>query len=550
MSKAIKTPNFHRLAKIALIAILAFSIWPSIALAGNAIPTVNGPNRFQAIQVDALRHEWWMASWAKDEIVCSFFADHEGLPTLEDVQSACSEEVFKKWRSSRQACTEKDPKDCPGYYFIEISQQPIAKELVIKLPPPTVLIHLENCKEDENGWCTEQPTLVLRGIESLPNERIIRISGFAGDDRFDCDGDQCIFKLSKTGDEGIRLTFWADSTYGDSSPVFEAVVRVSKNPDDKHLIDRWQVDVFSTQWDGPEIASCAAVWETFRPVEGIPQWLRTPKSGRQLQSKIPYEYLAANLIRQGVSDASGCDNNGFAEDGSVSGCGMDAAKADVLEWQNRFDKVILNVAREKDVPAQLLKNLFSRESQFWPGVFRNGGDVGLGQMTEGGADTALLWNPAFYATFCPLVLDADICAANGYAKLPAYQQQLLQGALISSVDARCADCPLGLDLTKADFSVGIFAHTLLANCEQAGKIVENITDEKPGNLLDYETMWKLTLVNYNAGSGCLGDAVTNAYDLSADPILSWDRISANLDTFCPGSTDYVADVSRDAEPIQ
>jgi len=44
----------------------------------------------------------------------------------------------------------------------------------------------------------------------------------------------------------------------------------------------------------------------------------------------------------------------------------------------------------RHLPAQLLKNLFARQSQFWPGVFRDNPDAGLSQLTENGADPALL----------------------------------------------------------------------------------------------------------------------------------------------------------------
>ncbi len=66
--------------------------------------------------------------------------------------------------------------------------------------------------------------------------------------------------------------------------------------------------------------------------------------------------------------------------------------------------LIINAANDTGVPAQLLKNLFARESQFWPGIFKAVSDSGLGQLTENGADTTLLWNPSFYSQYCPLVL--------------------------------------------------------------------------------------------------------------------------------------------------
>ena len=174
-------------------------------------------------------------------------------------------------------------------------------------------------------------------------------------------------------------------------------------------------------------------------------------------------------------------------------------------------------------------------------------------MCKGAGDTpvtALLWNPSFYEQFCPLVLDESLCKSKGFAKLRPAQQDLLRGALVGSVDARCADCPLGLDLSRANFSVGIFAHTLLASCEQAGKIVQNVTNSMPGEKVDYETMWRFTLVNYNAGPGCLADALSQAYDPTVAQPLAWERVASSLEAACPGAAAYVDDVSRDPEPPQ
>jgi hypothetical protein len=53
------------------------------------------------------------------------------------------------------------------------------------------------------------------------------------------------------------------------------------------------------------------------------------------------------------------------------------------------------------IPARLLKNVFSRESQIWPGIYRTYRETGLGQMTENGADTVLLWNPVLLPPVLP-----------------------------------------------------------------------------------------------------------------------------------------------------
>ena len=523
---------------------------PVYAAEPTPVPQPKGPDRFTSIKVDIAIYEWWMAAWRDNNVFCSFYVDYAGLPSDSDILTACGKDLYDEWKTFSAPCLEKNSTNCPGYYFIPISSRPEKRDVTVKLPPPDVRVYVEGCQPDATGWCTQQPSLVLSAQDPLPNESIVSISGIAGSDSFSCEGSLCKFKLSETKQSGVRVTFWANSTYGDSSAVFDALLLVKMDGvTGDRLTPRWYVDVISSQWKGTPIASCAAAWDAFPPTDGLPQWLSTPSSSIGLQSNIPYNYLAANLITQGVTDASACPDHGLMSDGSANACGMKAAAKDVKKWQNRFDKLIFKVAKGGDVPAQLLKNLFSRESQFWPGVFKSGKDVGLGQMTEGGADTAMLWNPSFYENFCPLVLNKSLCQAKGFANLKPAQKALLRGALVQSVDARCEDCPLGLDLSRADFSVSVFAHTLRANCEQAGKIVQNVTDAMPGTTVDYETMWRLTLVNYNAGSGCLADAVSNAYDPSVSDSLSWGNISAALQISCPGSAAYVEDVTREVDQV-
>ena len=535
---------------LGLAMIISIYLPPTPVSAAASTPALlpPGPDRFTSIMVDTNIFDWWMAAWRDSTVFCSFYIDYPGLPSDSDIISACGQDLYEDWKTYSTPCLENDTTQCPGYYFVQVSRKTEQREITLKLPPAAVKVSLEGCEPDPTGWCTQQPTLVLTGSDPLPNESIIGISGIAGSDPFSCSGERCTFLLSETNPKGLRLTFWAFSSYGDSSPIFDAFMRVKMDGGTTdRLTSRWFVDVISSQWTGAPAASCTAAWEAFPPTDGLPQWLTTPKSSAELKSSIPYSYLAANLIKQGVTNAKSCPDNGLNLDGSANACGIKAANRNVVQWQNRFDKLIFDVAQKGDVPAQLLKNLFSRESQFWPGVFKNGKDVGLGQMTEGGADTALLWNSSFYDQFCPLVLNKSVCENAGFSKLKPSEQKILRGALVGSVDARCDDCPLGLDLSRADFSVGVFAHTLLANCEQAGKIVQNVTGKMPGQTVDYETLWRFTLVNYNAGSGCLSEALTQAYSPSDSDPLGWSRVSPVLEQFCPGAASYVEDVSKNTQ---
>jgi hypothetical protein len=142
----------------------------------------------------------------------------------------------------------------------------------------------------------------------------------------------------------------------------------------------------------------------------------------------------------------------------------------------------------------------------------------------------------------------ESCAAKGYANQPEENRVILRAALVNSVDATCETCPLGLDISRANFSVAVFGRTLLANCEQTGKIVQNITGKAPGKTLSYEDLWKLTLVNYNAGSGCLSSAAQAAYQPGSDPALNWDMVANALSPACAGAKGYVEDISQAPSP--
>jgi hypothetical protein len=226
---------------------------------------------------------------------------------------------------------------------------------------------------------------------------------------------------------------------------------------------------------------------------------------------------------------------------------MEKALPKVVEWQNRFDAEILKVAKDTSIPAQLMKNIFGRESQFWPGLYKDINEAGLGQLTEKGADTVLLWNPSFYEKFCPLILSKETCQ-NGFVFLKPEEKNMLRGGLVSQVNAACPNCPVGIDLTQADFSVRVFAESLQAYCSQTGRIMTNLTTKSPGQVSSYVDLWKFTLVNYNAGPGCLWDALSAS--LAEKETLTWEHVAPRLDEVCKAAVGYVEAISGGQKPGQ
>ena len=522
---------------------LAIAFGLSTSRASADTPPPLGPDRVAVVVVDYTSYEWWLANWQDDQVLCQIFTDHEGLPTGSDIYKACGEDLYDNW-SVTQPCDGLEEGEasssCPGYYLHFVNSIPAKRKIGVTLPPPVVWVSLERCTSvSSTNYCENQPTLVLTAEEPLPNEKITGIEGTLDGESFTCEAN-CKLSLNTTGEGSVEVDFWAYSSYGDSSQPFQAQVRVVENGDNADG-QSWYVDVLSTQWAGTPLSSCAQTWEAFPPVGGPPAWLSTPEEPEELASNIPYDYLAGYLITQGAVDVSSCPDGGLLPSRAASTCGLEAARPAVNEWQNRFDVLIFNAAKDTGTPAELLKNLFSRESQFWPGIVTSISEVGLGQLTDNGADTALLWNPVFYEQFCPLVLLDSVCR-KGYSQLQPSEQATLRGALVRSADAFCADCPLGIDLRQADFSVSVFAETLQANCEQVGQIIHNYLWSAPGQVSSYEDLWKFTLVNYNAGPGCLSMAIENTDD-AGEP-LDWEHLSQHLTPVCQGAVDYVEDISQ------
>ena len=513
---------------------------PNTAATPNPPP---GPDRVTVITVQYQAYEWQLATWKDQKPLCTLIIDHKGTPLPGEIYRDCGKTIYNTW-IVQDPCIGKNKKICKGYYVFPTDSYMEEKKVPSELEPASAWISIEGCEpvlSTSTNICESEPTLVITGREPLPNESITRVEGTYDGKPFNCNKDICKFHIPETAKEGVTVKFWSYSTYGDSSIVYSAQVRVQKadegDPDQLY----WYADVLSSQWQGQSVATCADSWNAFPPVGGPPDWLTTPKQSEELSSDIPYTYLATNLIQQGAVDASACTDGGLPPGGGVNQCGLEKSRPAVIEWQNQFDKLILSTAQETAVPARLLKNLFARESQFWPGVYQGAADVGLGQLTEDGADTTLAWNNSFYEQFCPTILSEDTCGV-GYAHLKEEEQLELRRALIGSVNATCDNCPLGLDLKRADFSVIIFAHTMIADCEQAGQIVRNYTGKTPGDVASFEDLWKFTLVNYNAGGSCLADAITSTLNQNLD--LTWENVSPSLIGACSGAIDYVNDISK------
>ncbi len=241
-------------------------------------------------------------------------------------------------------------------------------------------------------------------------------------------------------------------------------------------------------------------------------WLAMPNSPSELATSEDYALLSGKLIQSGAVDARDCPLNGLWPSGYANGCGLEKTRQASLYLQNIYDGDILAAGKSTGVPPVMIKQLIRYESQFWPGQLGLD-EFGLGNVTKAGATTALFWNLNLWQSVATL--------SRTTADMP--------GHLLAILDSSCATCGPRIDIPKAQRSIAYMAEVLLGYCKQTTQVIYNATRQSPGDVVDYATIWRLTLLNYNAGPQCVFDAVKAGHMYGAK--LSWTGIATYLNGF-------------------
>jgi predicted CXXCH cytochrome family protein len=266
-------------------------------------------------------------------------------------------------------------------------------------------------------------------------------------------------------------------------------------------------------------------------------WLAFPPQASDLASVRSLALLAGQFINHGLVDASSCSDGGLMKSGGASPCGEDMARNAVIIWQNQFDDEILRVAKANDIPPFVLKNIFIKESQFWPETYQNpvyGGEYGLGHLTEMGADTLLRWNTSFYKELCSQNFNETVCK-KPYVFQDHAIQAGLKGVLLTSINADCFTCAGGVDLNKARNSISVVAAMLVADRNHVRWLVNGFSS---AGKLSVENTMRFTLISYNVGPGCFTSAFYGTRG-KGNP-LSWKDVSKSLVGPCEAVVDYVS----------
>lgn len=429
---------------------------------------------------------WRAMDWETLKPVCSFYLYNQGQPTASEVKAYCGPSISGQWFQTSQISPSGEAPDHGIYMLLDKivnSTCSMASHLA-----PVKFTHTISSNK-----------LIITASEPLPEHSIQSIQGYYGSHPFECAGNRCEIQAVPTDNRGERVWYQAISSY-DEQPTPR-----------QHLYIRSQDGVIQVI-DADHGTAAQQAWGSFP--DGDPGWL-DPAAAESSQG---LAYLAGRLIETGQVDASSsCPGGGLLFNGYANLCGLEAARPVVDEAQNQYNARITAAAAAQGIPGQLLKSLIMAESQFWDGPNPWVKDeAGIGHLTHNGADTLLMWHDEAYQQHC-LPLFGSECNF-GYTRLDDWQQGAIQNSVMEDPD------------------IETVAQALLANARQAGAVITDELGGYPGQHFSHEDIWRMALVNYNAGPGCLGAAIREA-ERHQDSVTI-EGIMFELDLLCPGAAEY------------
>jgi hypothetical protein len=481
------------------------------------------PERIKLIENTFTQYTWRLVTRTGIP-VCTVIINHEGFPSGQETLASCNEAWLNLFPTPTVIATgtpTPQPTATPinvnqlflDTYWVFVSSKEVT--LTTKVTVPNIIINI-----NAPGLPVNAPYVIIKAIEPYSDYQITRIAGTVNGEPFECFSDQCIVPLL----QDAQIRFWAESSFGDQTKVITAIVRIfiSNNFYNVRITSIDQLIGFTD--------SCREIWRETAYGES-PDWVVFPESPDRLATFDKLHYLAGKLILTRFVDASSCPNGGLFANGAPNACGLEVVEDAMFAWQNRFDPIIWSSGRESGIPPIFIKSIIKQESQFWPENARYlYEEYGFTQINELGADVALRWNEDLKNQICSgLLYDCD----KSFVSMNAFEQAMLRGGLIQSIDAYCPACENMVNLAIAEQSISITGQVIKSNCSQANYIVKNL-ELKP----TISDMWKFTILSYHGGYYCLENSLEEVKRKGLEP--NWANVSANL--VCPDARTYVDSV--------
>lgn len=499
-----------------------------------------GGGRTKKVESSYTLFTWQLLSNTKNQLLCEIVIDHNGDPTEAETIIACPDLIYPKnptpeplspTKTSQPG--KKTPTSEPTATIIPTPSPVEYADLLLtshwslissrtvsrseQIPIPDIYVTL-----DAPAGPVDQPYITISAVEPVSGYEITGIHGTLGDIPFNCPVAICDLQFNNDS----QITYWASSSLGDESKKATITARITQDSKGYYISINNRIPL--VQYSD----ACADIWGT-KLIPPVAPWAYLPQSPADLSTQANLYLLAGQLISHGIVDTKTCPGNGLIAIGTPNACGIEAAKPMIISWQNRFDPEIWEASRQLEIPAWLIKSVLELESQFWPANIKyNAVEYGLGQVNLYGADTALHWDPDLGTMVChDLVYNCN----QNYISLSPENKLILQGGLIRMLNAECPNCPYGIDINLANQSINPLAQILRSQCRQTASILSSQT-----SALNYDNLWRFSMVGYHSGYQCLEDAVTNVTERRET--LDWDHLASYLEADCPGSVAYVDDL--------
>lgn len=481
----------------------------------------SGSGRFKTITQTFTQYTWRLVTRSGTPI-CTVLINHDGFPSGNETLAACEVDIIDL-NPTVTPMPEGTPQPSPtpininqvflDTYWVFDSSREVTTTTKITIPDIIINIY-------PPGLPVNAPYVVIKAIEPYSEYKITKIAGTMNGDPFECLSDQCIVPLIQDS----QIQFWAESSFGDQSEVMTVTARTFISNNAYHV----RLTYINRQSEFED--SCRLIWKDTAYGDS-PNWVAFPESPELLNTQHTLHYLAGKLILNKFVDASSCPEGGLFANGAPNACGLQLATSSMIAWQNRFDPTIWAAGKEFGIPPVLIKSLMEQETQFWPENARYlYEEYGFSQLNELGADVALRWDEDLKNQICSsLLFDCD----PSFASMNSFEQSMLRGGLIRSVDAYCPTCENMVNLDIAEQSVSIGAQVMRANCSQTNFVVE-----KQGLRTTVTDMWKFTILSYHSGYYCLDESLKAVKEKGLAP--TWENVADNLT--CPDAKAYVDSV--------
>jgi len=478
--------------------------------------------RIQIKSQEVVANHWRLSQWKDQVIVCDIYVAHDNQPSGKEIENHCGEDIYISWLTTppcEAAISGGDVTTCKGFFIGYKGKGLRLVKETVELPQVNLQVEAVNC--EPGGWCDERAIIRFIGEEPITDHKIISMHVKIGNNTKKCDSDVCELRMPVTNEKGVQVEFWAVSDFGDQSEINTFLLR---NVRDKNEENRYRFDLLGT---GLNVTAPAGTlrWMLLPTLNHPDAFvLEKPETLLDLQTTNRFLYLAGKLILTGIVNGETCSGFGLINNSTANPCGEELAQEKVISWQNQYNEDIYTASEEYNVPARLLKAIIAQETQFWPHPV-SPKEFGLGRITDNGADMLLTWNLPIFIEECVSSYSIEACS-SGYTNMDPDDQSLLRGLILKDVGT--------------DQEVKLLAATLLASSYQVDQMVKNVTGLPVSEVSTYEEMWKLSVANYHAGSGCVGTAMQSAWD-NGDNMI-WELVYPNLLGDCMGAVGYVESV--------